>query len=331
MILEEFKVYLKEKKLEDQKIKANLKTIIEFNDFLSKQGGSAELAMYDDLHNFSAHLIETKRNHFDNYINLLRFAYFIKSNDLIIATMELIDGSEVMENFSKRLTDEFGKETRDNIFAELEIPPLGLHPQKRPEITKKLIKRFLSIIDKEKCKNFLANGLRDKYTESYKKDRQKFLEAENIDEFLKIKHASFIETLTKHFEETSLFFTQEIDEEVLEYVKNQQGLTEAGVRVGEKVIITKIPYMTKQFINETDRRKKRYYYCHCPWVREALRKEDQPVSPIFCNCSGGYYKNYWEAVLGQPVKVELLESVLKGDDTCKFELRLPQEIIETLE
>ena len=89
--------------------------------------------------------------------------------------------------------------------------------------------------------------------------------------------------------------------------------------------------MTKQYIEETDKRKKRYYYCHCPWVREALKEEDQPVSPIFCNCSGGYYKNYWEAVLDHSVKVELLESVIKGDSVCKFALHLPQEIMETLD
>jgi hypothetical protein len=62
-----------------------------------------------------------------------------------------------------------------------------------------------------------------------------------------------------------------------------------------------------------------------------LKDEDQPIDPIFCNCSGGYYKNYWEAVFDQPVKVELLESVLMGDQVCKFALHLPPEIIEIAE
>jgi hypothetical protein len=62
-----------------------------------------------------------------------------------------------------------------------------------------------------------------------------------------------------------------------------------------------------------------------------LKEEDQPVDPVFCNCSGGYYKNYWEAVLGQPVKVDLLESVIQGDHVCKFALHLPKEIVEKVE
>ncbi len=87
--------------------------------------------------------------------------------------------------------------------------------------------------------------------------------------------------------ENTLCFTQEIDEEVLEYIKNNR-MTETGLRDGNKVIMTKVPYMKKQYLHETDEREKSYYYCHCPWVREALKEEDQPVDPIFCNCSGGY-------------------------------------------
>ena len=101
---------------------------------------------------------------------------------------------------------------------------------------------------------------------------------------------------------------------------------QAGFREGNRVFLTKIPYMTKQFLNESDDRKRKYYSCHCPWVREGLLAEDTPVNPVFCNCSGGFYKNYWEAILDQPVKVELIESVLMGNESCKFVLHLPQDI-----
>lgn len=331
MDFDDFKEFLQKRKIEDDKIASSIAIVEEFDAYLTKYNRSAENALYDDLHNFSAYLIESKRNIFDNYVGLLRFGQFTKNNQLTIASMENIDGSEVMTNFSRRLIDEFGEETRNKIFDDIEVPPLGLHPMKKPKITKKLIERFLVEVDHEKCAKFLANGLRGKYTASYKPAREKFLKAENIDEFLEIKRQDFINTLTTHLEEGTLFFTQEIDEEVLEYVKNQQGMTEAGIREGGKVLITKIPYMTKQYLKETDEKKKRHYYCHCPWVRTALLEEDQPVDPIFCNCSGGYYKNFWEAVLDQSVQVELLESVIMGDNVCKFAFQLPQEIVETLE
>jgi len=323
--------YLQERNLDTDIIPAAINIVNEFDDFLSKSGKSVEEATYNDLHDFSAYLIDNKKNSFDNYVNLLRYGYFKKNNQLIIAAMENLDGSEVMVNFSKRLVEEFGEEVRNEIFDDIEVLPLGLHPKKKPEITKKVIERFLAKVNHEKCTAFLANGLRDKYPQSYKSAREKFLKAKNIDEFLEIQRLDFIDTLRKNQEEDTLFFTQEINNKVLEYVKNQQGMTEAGIREGNKVIMTKIPYMTKQYLNETDDMKKKYWYCHCPWVREALLEEDQPVDPIFCNCSAGYYKNFWEAVLDQSVKVEVVESVLKGDSACKFALHLPQEIVDALE
>ncbi|MHA1123946.1 MAG: DUF6144 family protein [Candidatus Heimdallarchaeota archaeon] len=52
------------------------------------------------------------------------------------------------------------------------------------------------------------------------------------------------------------------------------------------------------------------------------------MSPIFCNCSGGYLKNFWEAIFDCPVDVELLDSVIMGGDFCRFAIHLPPEIIE---
>ncbi len=74
----------------------------------------------------------------------------------------------------------------------------------------------------------------------------------------------------------------------------------------------KIPCMTSMALSETDKRKRNYYVCHNPMIREALLEEDNPIDPIFCNSSGGFIKNYWEGVLECPIDVELLDSVIKG-------------------
>ncbi|MHA2233559.1 MAG: hypothetical protein ACXAB4_13840, partial [Candidatus Hodarchaeales archaeon] len=294
--------------------------------FLAKTENSAETATYDDLHSFSAHLIENSNNSYENYVALLRFGYFRKNNPLIIASMELVDGSEMIANFSQRLIEEYGENVRNEIFDNSPVPPLGLHPKKKPEITKKLVNRLLAKVGREKAKEFLAIGLRDKYTESYKQARKTFLQTANIDDFLKIIYQELLKTLDQHLQEKTLFFTQAVDESVIAHVQNDPTI-EGGIREGNQVVITKIPYMTKQYLETTKEREKRYYFCHCPWVREALLEEDQPIDPIFCHMSGGYYKNYWEAVLDHPVKVELLESVIKGDTVCKFALQLPPEFI----
>ncbi|MFW9965392.1 MAG: hypothetical protein ACFFCX_17600, partial [Candidatus Sifarchaeia archaeon] len=263
----------------------------------------------------------------ENYAALYRFANFQKNNELIIATLEIIDGREMIENFYNRLNEEFGQQVRDEIFDGIGVPPLGICPESKPEITKKLVERFLAKFDEETAKAFFEIGLRNKYTQSYVAPCQLFSETENIDEFLKLRHQNLLTDLQNHMDEGTLFFTQEIDSEVISYVRDRPTI-EGGIRDGNRVIITKIPYMAKQFIHATNDRMKRYYFCHNPWIRAALKEEDQPINPVFCGCSAGYFKNFWEAVLNQPVRVEVLKSVIKGNDVCEFALHLPPGLVE---
>ncbi len=55
-------------------------------------------------------------------------------------------------------------------------------------------------------------------------------------------------------------------------------------------------------------------YCLCPLT------EDGPegLSPTYCICSTGYVKEMFERMMGQPVEVELLESLRRGGKKCKF-------------
>jgi len=120
-----------------------------------------------------------------------------------------------------------------------------------------------------------------------------------------------------------LFFNQEITEDVIHYVKNNPEILH-GVRQGSIVYHTKIPYMTKEYLVEADETLKRYYGCHCPWVRESILT-GKPVSPAFCQCSAGFEKKAWEVIFGQSLKADVLETVLKGDRICRFAVHLPED------
>jgi hypothetical protein len=124
-----------------------------------------------------------------------------------------------------------------------------------------------------------------------------------------------------------LYFTQEIDEEVLDYVRNTP-TCQNGVRDGDTIYVTKIPYMAKKYLHEKDEKKKRYYYCHCPWVREAILS-DLKVSPNFCYCSAAFEKRPWDVIFDQPVKVDVVGTVLKGDLICKFAIHIPKNFLES--
>ena len=89
--------------------------------------------------------------------------------------------------------------------------------------------------------------------------------------------------------------------------------------------------MAKQFLAEKDENMKKYHYCHCAWVREALKTGETKVPSKFCDCSAGYYKNQWDVILDQHVEVEVLETILAGDPRCLFAIHLPEDVVKQAE
>jgi hypothetical protein len=55
-----------------------------------------------------------------------------------------------------------------------------------------------------------------------------------------------------------------------------------------------------------------YHTCGCPIVKEKAIRD-----PFFCNCTVGYTKERFESLFGRPVRVLLLESILRGDGRCR--------------
>jgi hypothetical protein len=131
--------------------------------------------------------------------------------------------------------------------------------------------------------------------------------------------------LEKHRDEGTPFFNQEITDAVIDFVKSRPDIL-TGVRKGNKIYHTKIPYMTKEYLAETDEMMKRYYCCHCQWARESIKAGDIEISPTFCYCSAGFTKQPWEVALDQPLEVEIVKSVLKGDLECSFLVHLPEGV-----
>jgi hypothetical protein len=104
----------------------------------------------------------------------------------------------------------------------------------------------------------------------------------------------------------------------------ERGWGSAGVKRGSAIIATKIPKSGNllEYIRETDPARKRVLYCHCPRIRDAS-SSSAAISATYCYCGAGFYKGIWEEILQQPVEVELLETVLRGDEVCKFAVYLP--------
>jgi hypothetical protein len=60
--------------------------------------------------------------------------------------------------------------------------------------------------------------------------------------------------------------------------------------------------------------------CFCALVRDLPEREE--ISPTYCHCSKAFVRTWWEAVLGQPVKVDILETGLTGSHQCRFRITM---------
>ena len=59
--------------------------------------------------------------------------------------------------------------------------------------------------------------------------------------------------------------------------------------------------------------------CFCGQVAQT---ETPFKNKTYCQCSAEFHRQYFEAALGNPVKVELLQSIISGAKACKFVIQL---------
>jgi predicted hydrocarbon binding protein len=60
-----------------------------------------------------------------------------------------------------------------------------------------------------------------------------------------------------------------------------------------------------------------YDRCYCG----SVSKTREPISATYCHCSCGWYRQLFESLLNKPVEVELLGSIIQGNECCQFVIR----------
>jgi len=96
-----------------------------------------------------------------------------------------------------------------------------------------------------------------------------------------------------------------------------------GYRQGRVVYHTKNPADPQAYKEAKTAQAKRAAYCFCPILRDRL-EQGMPVS--YCYCGAGWYRQQWETATGKPVRVEVVQSVLKGDEVCQFAVHLADDL-----
>lgn len=109
---------------------------------------------------------------------------------------------------------------------------------------------------------------------------------------------------------------------VIAFMDADPGWQEGSRRVGRTIYAAKSPRDPQTYAQAQSEAQKKQAYCFCPIVRYHL---DQGMPSSFCYCGAGWYRRQWEGATGRPVTIDVVKSILKGDDVCQFAIHLPDE------
>jgi len=319
----EFREQLRKRGLSAEDVDFSVGAVREFEEYLEKRKMSFESVGLDAVKDYVSLLIGEGRNSRERLVAVARYCNFAKKNDCFIYFASVLGARNVLPDIGERLANVAGEEVRRRVYEGFELPPLGSPQEGYPMLTKRLVDRMEAELPSETCREVLTWNYHKVPAETFKESKERFEKANSIDEYLEGEHRRFVEELTGYMKAGRVWYEQEITPEVVKLVEGDPEI-QNGVRHGDRIYVSKIPFAPQQFLAEKDPVMKRYYACHCPLVRTAIRDGEPKISPIFCYCSGGYEKLHFDVIFGEPVEVELLESVLKGDLRCRFAIRIPK-------
>lgn len=110
---------------------------------------------------------------------------------------------------------------------------------------------------------------------------------------------------------------------VIAFMDADPGWAEGGARDGHTVYAAKKPRNPKSHAEAKTDLEHRQAYCFCPLVRT---KMDQGMQVDFCYCGSGWFRQQWEGATGKPVTIDIVESVLQGDEKCEFAIHLSEDL-----
>jgi effector-binding domain-containing protein len=110
---------------------------------------------------------------------------------------------------------------------------------------------------------------------------------------------------------------------VIAFMDEDPGWVEGSRREGHIIYAAKKPQDPQAYADAKSEAARKSAYCFCPLVRHHL---DGGMPIHFCYCGAGWYRQQWEGTTGKAVKVEILKSILQGDDICQFAIHLPHDL-----
>lgn len=322
MNLEKVKNWYKTNRLSDEDYLFAEKLIKELEGFLQEQHlPTLEDVMEEELDLVIRYLVFTNQNTIPSFVALMRYYKAIGHHDLFIHLTKYTGALGVVESILKKLERVVGKERSDALIERVDIPVLGTDLHDITVFTKDFIELLEQNLSESEMRRVLADNHHQIPKEAFMQEKIYYEAAPTLEAYLKDLHDRKVKELTKFMEEKRVWFEQEITQDVVDYVQSNQEVMSAVLKENA-LYITKIPYDTKKFLESDNEDDQAYYLCHCPFAREALKHKEFKISANWCYCSGGFTKFPFDVIFEQDLKIEMLESALRKDGSCRFKIDL---------
>jgi len=320
----EYRRYLRKREMKVEAVEDAVLAVKELEKWLSSRGKTFMSASLGDLRTYIAGIVSGGLNTPDRLLALSRYFWLTKRNDFYSHFAAILGGRGVYNSIGDRLTEVAGEDKRSEVFNGFDEPPLGTAPDAYPACTKELLDRLNASLTPEDVKKVLAGNHHRIPMEAFAEKVKRWEASKTMEEFLAGEHKRLVAELEDAMKSGRLWYEQVITPEVVEYVRGDPTI-QNGVLVGDVVLKSKIPFSPDKWLKEKDPKMRRYYACHCQLARDAILNDTAKPLSTFCYCSAGYEKLPLEVVLGVPLEVEVLESVLAGGERCRFAVKIPKD------
>jgi hypothetical protein len=306
-------------------IQAAIETLRSFESWLEARGASLAGASARDMRDYLEFLAGRGTVAEGQVLALARYLRGTGRDEAYIYLTSIYGIEDIVMALAEHTVETAGTDASRRIFGGLEVPPLGTPPERIHPMTSAMLERMREVLPPEARKKALTANAHRIPAGAFSGERERFLEL-GVDAYLEDYHRRKVDELERHAAEGKVWFEQRITPRVVDWVRGQPEVLGA-VRNGDTLYATKIPYDPDAWLGETKSLRKRYLACHCPLARASILEEGRTVSPELCYCSAGFEKLLFDAITGEDLEVEVLESALAGSARCRFAIKLPAALI----
>jgi hypothetical protein len=258
-------------------------------------------------------------------VALARYFVVAGVDAIAIRLLAYLSPVGVLPAMAERLRVLEGEAVRDRVMASVAIPAPGSPPEAYPPSTAAFVRALEEELGEARARQVLMWNVHGVPVEAFVEERERYLAAASVADWLAGFHERQVAVLARHAADGTLWYEQKITPRVVDFVRGNPEIL-SGVRDGDRILVTKIPYDPDRFLLTDDPVEKRRLACHCPLAASSISATGAGVPAIWCACSAGYEKFLFDVVFGEETEAEVLESVLAGDGRCRFSIKMPASV-----